>query len=86
MLQHLDPQGCVVTVLVPGLAVKIILELLALKITIPDPPEPPALPLVADPDPPPPPPVLAVPEVPATDGLLLHYHLHLLLQKLPLVK
>ena len=53
--------------LVPGLALKIILELLALKITIPDPPAddpPPAeLPL-----PPPPPPVLAVPAVEAVAG------------------
>ena len=46
---------------VPGLALKIIFEAFALKITIPDPP---ALPIPGPPFPdPPPPPVLAVPAV-----------------------
>jgi hypothetical protein len=54
-------------VLVPGLALKISVEVLALKITIPDPPAPPvvALPQLLE-VPPPPPPVLTVPAVAAT--------------------
>ena len=47
---------------VPGLAVKITVELCPLTITIPDPPPPPEK--VGKPPPPPPPPVLAVPAVP----------------------